>query len=73
SLFESNGQLWADETRVRWRGAHQGARIESTGAPPPEAPQARLAGPPRQPGSRTLLAGAFASLADLPGLGFLAV
>lgn len=69
SLFGEDGRLWADETRVRYRGAEQGSKIDVSGKRPPEASGARLVTPPREePPARGFQARTFARLKSLSGL-----
>lgn len=71
SLFIQDGQLWADDSRILYRGGNQVSQVEASGKPPREAPQARLISPPRNPEKKGLAAKTFTSLRELPGLGFL--
>lgn len=69
SLFDANGQLWADETRVHYRGSNDISRIELSGKPPAEATAAHLISSPRSRSQRGFAARTFSRLKDLPGLG----
>ena len=62
SLFASGGQLWADETRVTYRGLDKISRIQNTGTAPEEAKGAILATAPREPMEHGITAKTFASL-----------
>jgi len=68
SVFVSDGDLWADETRVRYRGADEESHIQITGVAPGEAPGATRVTGPRAPLSRGLRARSFARLKGLSGL-----
>lgn len=65
SLFAAEGQLWADETQVRYRGLDKISRIENTGKAPDEARDAILAAAPRETMSDGITAKTFASLRAL--------
>lgn len=69
SLFARERELWADETIVRYRSAEEGSDIQMSGRPPPEAPDAELVSPPREPTVRGFRARTFARLMGLPGFG----
>lgn len=69
SLFQDEGRLWADETRVRYRGEAEGSDIDMSGQAPREAEGARLVSPPQDPAARSFRARSFARLRSLPGLG----
>ena len=70
SLFSDEGRLWADETRVRYRGVEEGSEIDFAGSRPEEAPGAVPVAAPRQmPPARGLRARTFARLRALSGLG----
>lgn len=71
SLFvQQNGHLWADETRVRYRGSDEESEIEMSGKRPDEAPDAvRVAEPRIPPPARGFRALTVARLKSLPGLG----
>lgn len=70
TLFSDEGRLWADGTRVRYRGAEEGSDLEFSGRPPEEASGAvRVADPREEPPSRGFHARTFARLKSLPGLG----
>jgi len=69
SLFSEEGRLWADVTRVRYRGADEGSAIEVSGEPPREAPDARrVSGPREAPPARGFHGLTFARLKSLSGL-----
>ncbi|MCB0358057.1 MAG: DUF432 domain-containing protein, partial [Bdellovibrionales bacterium] len=40
SLFDSEGQLWANETRVSWRGTNDMSRVTVANGAPSDAPEA---------------------------------
>lgn len=69
SIFGRDGELWADETSVRYRGAEEGSEIRISGRPPREASGAALVTPPRVPRERGFRARTFARLLTLPGFG----
>lgn len=71
SLFFDGTQLWADETKVIYKGEQATSQIEYSGKPPIEAATAELIAPPRNPAKKGLVAQTFASLKDLPGIGIL--
>lgn len=71
SLYRDGDQLWADESRIEYRGARRISQVRASGTPPPEAPQAALVAGPRDPEKSDLVARTFLSLKNLPGLGFL--
>ncbi len=48
SLFNHNGQIWSDETRVTYRGATDISEIEFSGKAPKEAKNATLISKPRK-------------------------
>lgn len=69
SLFDDEGRLWADETRIRYRGVEEGSEIDFAGTRPAEAPGAVTVAEPRAiPPARGLRALTFARLKAL-GLG----
>lgn len=65
SLFAKDGQLWADETQVAYRGLDKVSRIENTGKRPTEADGAKLASAPRAPLDDSITARTFSSLKAL--------
>lgn len=70
SIFGGEGRLWADETRVRYRGVDEGSDVEVAGSRPREAGDAvRVADPREPPPSRGFRARTFSRLKTLPGLG----
>lgn len=70
SLFGDDGRLWADETRVRYRGADEPSEIRVSGGRPAEAPGASLVAGPRWPSPhRGFRALTVARLRSIPGLG----
>ena len=70
SLFADDGRLWADETRVRYRGPDEPSEIEVSGDRPAEAPDGvRVAEPRLTPPARGFRALTVARLKSLPGLG----
>ncbi len=71
SLYLQEGQLWANETTVSFRGQKEESQIDVVRKPPKEAENAKLAAQSRTPVKRGLRAKTFESLKNLPGLGFL--
>ena len=71
SLFFDKKQLWADDTKVTYKGEQATSQIEFTGKPPAEAGIVELISSPRNPIKKSLVAQTFASLKDLPGIGIL--
>lgn len=71
SLFFDETQLWADETRITYKGEEATSQIDFSARPPLEAPQARLLSLARIPVKRGIVAQTFASLKDFAGLGVL--
>ncbi|MDX1566566.1 MAG: hypothetical protein R3223_02125 [Longimicrobiales bacterium] len=69
SVFARGGELWSDETRVRYQGEDQESQIRISGKMPSEAPDAVRVKPPRVPLARGFRARTFARLADLSGFG----
>jgi len=69
TLFRKGSALWADETRVRYRGTDAGSDLTTTGRPPENARDAVLVTEPRTPADRSLRARTFTRLRDLSGLG----
>lgn len=69
SLFSDGIQLWADETKVLYKGDDEVSHIKASGIPPNEAKSAKLISSPRSPRKKGLVAKTFASIRDLPGLG----
>lgn len=70
SLFSADGRLWADDTRVRYRGPFEGSEIEVAGRRPDEATDGvRVAAPREDPPARGFRSLSFARLRSLPGLG----
>ncbi len=70
SLFLDQNNLWADETRVIFKGASEPSRVEVSGKAPAEAKNGQLISGPRQGHKKGFSAKTFASLKELPGLGF---
>lgn len=69
SVFARGGELWSDETRVRYQGEDEESQIRISGRVPSEAPDAVRIKPPRVPLARGFRARTFARLADLSGFG----
>jgi len=69
SLFARGGELWSDECRVSWQGDGEESRVDVSGQPPAEAPNAERVAAPRTPVQRGLRARTFGRLASLSGLG----
>jgi hypothetical protein len=70
SLFYSDSQLWTDEMKLFYRGKHYVSEIEVGVRSPGEAGKTELISAPRKALKKTIAAQSFASLKDLPGLGF---
>lgn len=70
SIFGEGDHLWADETRVRYRGVDEGSHVDVAGTRPREAGEAVEVAAPRQPPpSRGFRARTFSRLMGLSGLG----
>lgn len=69
SLFRHGTELWSDESRVVYQGNTEGSRIDMSGAPPPEAPEASLVVPPRIRSQKGFRARTFHRLMSLSGAG----
>lgn len=69
TIFEDRGRLWADETRIRYRGDEEGSEIRMSGLAPAEAPDAVRIVAPRVPLPTGFRARAFARLRALRALG----
>lgn len=69
SLFARQGEIWSDECRVSWQGDGEESRVDVSGQPPVEAPNAVRVALPRTPVTRGLRARTFGRLASLSGLG----
>lgn len=70
SLFGEAGHLWADETRIRYRGVDEGSHVDVAGSRPREAGDAgKVADPRETPPSRGFRARTFSRLKTFPGLG----
>ena len=71
SLFFDGEHLWADETKVVYRGSEKGSQITSSGKAPSESDSAELFSSPRQPAKKSFAARTFSSFKDLPGHGII--
>jgi hypothetical protein len=71
SLFFDGEYLWADETKVVYKGGEKGSQITSSGKVPSESDSAELLSSPRQPAKKSFAAKTFSSFKDLPGLGII--
>lgn len=69
SIFEKDGFLWADETRVTYRGEAEVSSIDFTRKAPPEAESAKLLSAPRKDTGHGFASKTFASLRELSGFG----
>ncbi|MBU0568554.1 DUF432 domain-containing protein [bacterium] len=69
SLFDSQGQLWAGETKAAYYGSTNFSQVEATQKPPAEAGKGKLITPPRNPARKNFTERTFASLKSLPGMG----
>ncbi len=48
SMYEKDGQLWANETKVHYKGGDDASQVFVSNGPPAEAENARLIAPPRE-------------------------
>lgn len=62
SVFRQGTRLWADETRVRYLGDEAGSRLDMSGRPPADAPDAVRMTPPDEAMARGFTARTFARL-----------
>lgn len=70
SVYEEEGHLWSDETRVKYRGEESGSEIAVSGRPPQEAADAVRVSPARTPiPSRAIHVRTFARIRALSGKG----
>ena len=69
SIFEKDGYLWADETRINYRGEAEVSSIHFSRKAPPEAENAKLIAAPRKDTGRGFASKTFASLRELSGFG----
>jgi hypothetical protein len=69
SLFFHQGQLWADDTTIVFKGEGEISQIQMEGKAPAEAALATMITPPRTPTKKSFSTRAFASLKELSGLG----
>jgi len=70
SVFRTEQGLWADVTRVRYRGEKEGSDIDVAGRAPEEAGSgARRVTPPRTPLTKSFRTRTFSRLRTLSGLG----
>ena len=68
TLFHQDGFLWADETKVTYRGEGAAADMEASGRPPPDAKEAELVASPRAPAKGSIPGRTFHRLLNLaPG------
>lgn len=65
SLFEKDGQLWSDLTRVTYHGKKRASEVEVNGKPSGRAAGARLVSLPRHPSKRELSVRTFAALKEI--------
>ncbi len=72
SLYLSDGQLWANDTTINYRGSEDISHIEIGKKAPQEVEKGTLVSPPRSLEQRKgFAAKTFQTLKDLPGVGFL--
>ncbi len=71
SLFFDGSQLWADETRVTYKGEDAASQLDFNRRAPTEATTATMISLPRNQPKKGLVAQTFASLKDLTGIGIL--
>ncbi len=69
SLFNHERQLWADETKIIFKGSNETSRIEVSSTAPPEAAEAVLVSSPRDADTSGFAAKTFITLKEFPGLG----
>ncbi len=69
SVFEKDGRLWAEETRVDYRGEDEGSDIRMDDLPPREAEGAREIGPARSR-TRSFRARTFSRLRAITSFGW---
>lgn len=67
SIYQSDGQLWADETKISFRGHNDVSRIEIISKKPDELKEFELLSPPREDIKKGLAARTFTSITSLPG------
>jgi len=70
SIFSQNNQLWADETKIIYRGYTEVSKIEIKGTAPAEIKEAKILSEPRVMPKKSLTAKTFSTFKDLPGFGF---
>lgn len=68
SIYRADGQLWADETKISFRGHNDVSRIEIVSKKPESARKVELLAAPREPIKKGLAARTFTSISSLPGL-----
>lgn len=71
SLFNVGGSLWADETRVFYRGTNDVSKIEIAGKIPKEVGSGELITRPREPVSKSVASRTFTTFLNFSGLDFL--
>jgi len=67
SIFDDDGRLWADATRVRYTSDEEGSEIDMSGKAPTEVHDAKRIAAPRIPIARGIRARTFARLKSLSG------
>ncbi len=70
SMYYDGHQLWSDETKVDYKGNRDMSQIKHGKLPPEESPNAKRISAPRVPMEKSFMTKTFASLKELPGLGF---
>jgi hypothetical protein len=71
SLFIDKEQLWADETKITYRGKSEISEVQVSGNAPKEAKTARLINEPQITQKKSFSAKTFSTIKELPGFGFL--
>lgn len=69
SLYLKQDHLWADETKIIFKGMTEVSEIDFAGKPPAEAKDSLLISGPRVPMKKAFNARSFSTFKDLPGLG----
>lgn len=70
SLFESEGQLWSNLMKIRYRGTKQVSEIKVDSKPDRKQKNLQLITPARENSGRGFSAKTFASLKEIPGIEF---
>ncbi|OGC07133.1 hypothetical protein A2V82_13565 [candidate division KSB1 bacterium RBG_16_48_16] len=70
TLFHDGRQLWTDEVKVSYKGEARFSQLEYSGRAPKECRQAVVIAEPQIKPKKIILGRTFASLKELPGVGF---